>query len=478
MTIEFLYGRREALTGKSEAYKKSVRAYLESFDFSQTTDSIVEGTLADMVFYNPIIAPGKKFVIEAKAEKMSLQSKRLARELIDYFRLWQNKTPSERFKFMLFTQAVRKPNRWEKMFGEIDNFTEVVKWCEWYNNRCCENDDSLLTSKEIKDVAKFFAESTVKVGNNVQLELAVSEKATTSASSIRRYGTNLLKIVNKRKSPIEKKSTLLMNIFPITIPEYYYVANSTAQSKDEIYDYFRGELIPPFIWRKDRTMMSFSNFDESNLLTVFAKGITKVIETKELQLENPSLASRLINIHLRRILKNKGLFRDKDTFYFPMFDKSKERRKELDHRGSMRIVVRKFSYTKDTNYAEKGDVNFYFHRGVEVKTPTYWGTSYVELIPRRYYTLNGETPTDGEIRAKIDSTFRKSEYDRGKSRVGLTKFWKFIISESEKYYRPPETWFNLFNFGNFLSESVEWSPMVIGRDQTPLWDYMEKKDND
>ncbi|MFB0523077.1 MAG: hypothetical protein ACETV1_04865 [Candidatus Bathyarchaeia archaeon] len=51
VTIKFLYNRREALTGKSEVYKKAIRSYLESLGFSQTTDSYVEGTLEDMNFH-------------------------------------------------------------------------------------------------------------------------------------------------------------------------------------------------------------------------------------------------------------------------------------------------------------------------------------------------------------------------------------------------------------------------------------------
>jgi hypothetical protein len=120
MTIEFLFGRREALTGLSEAYKRSVRTYLESLGFSQTTDSITEGTFSDMRFHNPVIEPGREFVIEAKAEKISMQSRKFADELVGYFRLWKSKTPSKRFKFILFCQAVRKPSQWEEMFGEIN----------------------------------------------------------------------------------------------------------------------------------------------------------------------------------------------------------------------------------------------------------------------------------------------------------------------------------------------------------------------
>ena len=475
MTIEFLFGRREALTGKSEAYKKRVRAYLESFGFSQTTDSIVEGTFEDMVFYNPTIAPGRKFLIEAKAESLSLKSKKFARELVQYFRLWQNRDSSDRFEFMLFVQAVKKPKEWESIFSEDNNLSTVFKWCRWYNDKCLEKDEQRLTSQNILDVAKFFAKNTVKVGNNVQLDLAVSEKKSQSASSINRMATNLLNIVNKRKAPTMEKSTLIINIFPISVPNHYYTCISNAQSKKEIYDSLEGKLIPPFIWRKDQSMMSFARFDEGNPLFEFVEGSITAEKTKELQIENPALASRLVNIHLRRIIWNKGVYRDKEIYYFPMLDKSKDKRVEIDHRGRERWVTKKIVHTKDTKYAKRGDVNFFFHRAVELKTPTYWGTSYIELTPRKYYTLDGRTPIEGEIRARIDAKFRNPYYDRGRSRIGLMRFWRFFLFESKNYRIQPEDWFDTLKFGEFLKAKVNWSPMVIGRDQTRLWDFRGDK---
>ena len=73
-TICFLYGRRESLQGKSEAYKKSVREYMESLGFAQTTDSSIQGTFADMIFVNPAIEPSKRFIIESKAEVIFLNA--------------------------------------------------------------------------------------------------------------------------------------------------------------------------------------------------------------------------------------------------------------------------------------------------------------------------------------------------------------------------------------------------------------------
>lgn len=155
---------------------------------------------------------------------------------------------------------------------------------------------------------------------------------------------------------------------------------------------------------------------------------------------------------MRRMFWNKGLYRDPraDVLYFPMLNKTLDKLEMIDHRGVKRWVVKKILHKKDTKYHKAGEINFYFHRGVEVKTPTYWGESFVELIPRRYYTLDGEKWIEGEIRAKIDRKFRKPQFDRSKTRLGLMRYWKHILFDSE-FVIPPEKWFSKFKFGNFCN---------------------------
>ena len=210
MTIEFLFGRREALVSKSQKYKVFVRNYLESLGFSQTTDSFIEGTLADMVFYNPIIAPGKQFIIEVKADELTVKSKNLARELVQYFRIWQNQDPDRRFEFWLFIQGIKRAEEWEAMFSQVNDIEKISEWCVWYNEKCLKKSESGLEGDEVNDIASFFSQSTIKVANSLELELATIDKKTTSLSQISRYGKKLEEIVNKRRSPIGRKSNFIL----------------------------------------------------------------------------------------------------------------------------------------------------------------------------------------------------------------------------------------------------------------------------
>jgi hypothetical protein len=472
MTIHFLYGRRESLQGKSEAYKKSVREYLESSGFSQTTDSSVQGTFADMIFVNPVTDRGKRFLIESKAEVISLKSRRLARELIGYFRLSRSMGPQGETKFKLFAQGVTKPREWESFFSEKGNLVKVREWCKWYNSMCLEKDEGKLEQDTIAQIAEFFGDSEVIVGNVVDLQQAVLDNQKISGLSISKTAKNLLAIVNRRRTPVQTKSRLVMNILPITVPKDYYLCKSTASDKNEIYEGLKEKTIPPFLFTRNKEILTFSDLDQSNPLCEYTKDSPVTLKTKEFQIQNPAFCAQLVNIHLRRIFWNRGIYRDPNAeiFYFPMLDKTHDRRDVLDHRGANRWVVRKIVYRKDTQYHRAGEINFFFHRGVEVRTPTYWGCSFVELIPRRYYTLDGEHWTDGEVRARIDRKFRDPKYDRSRTRLSLMRFWRFNLFESD-FVKLPEKWFGKFHFGNFLSDTVHWSPLVIGRSQMSLWDF-------
>lgn len=467
MTIHFLYGRRESLHGKSEVYKRNVRLYLESMGYSQTTDSRVQGTFEDMVYVNPHTDLGKKFLVEAKAEELSLKKRKFAEELVKYFRT--SKSDND-LKFKLFVQGVKKPDDWNLFFSP-NNFQLVSEWCQWYNGKV-SNENRIFDDREISEFAHFLAHSEVTIGSSVDLEQAALETQTISNLSIPRMAQNLLRLVNRRKLPFCSKSTIIMNIIPVKVPPNYFSFYTNVRTINEIYAKKLEE--PPFIFQRGarNEILTFAKVDEKNPLRQFAKSEIRPLRTKDFQEQNPTLASSLIQTHLRRIFWKRGLYRDKfaNILYYPMIEKNPERLEMTDKKGRKRWVVKKIIRTKDTPYHKKGEINFFFHRGVEFRTPTYWGNSFVEIIPRRYYTLDGETVIDGKIRDRIDRKFRNPNWDRSGTRLGLMRFWKYRLFESE-YIKPLEKWFNDFSFGNYVSKEVNWVPQVIGRDQTSIWEY-------
>ena len=474
MTIHFLYGRRESLTAKSEAYKKAVRKYLEALGFSQTTDSAVEGSFEDMIFYNPAIAPERRFVIEAKAEDLSLTDFQFADELVRYFRLWQDGSTTGAFKFLLFVQAVKQPEKWEDLFSQKDNAVAVGQWAKWYNTSAGKKNKQALSSQEIKEIGKFFFVSEVKVANSQRLEMAICEKEDKAVQSISRKAKELLSVVSKRTAPEMKKSTIIMNILPVELPANYYVCQASTGNKSEIFEALKDKDIPPFVLKsRSRLMYSFVQFDKANPLMQFAVGQQNVEITKNLQEQNPGLCSEIVNVFLRRIVWNRGILRDKDSdiSYFPMLEKTKKTRQVKGPNGKKQWVVKRYDYLEDTKYGKKGEINFYFHRGLMLDTPTYFGNSFIEISAKKYYTMDGSTPMNGEKRKKLDLKFRNPQYDRANTRIRLMQFWKFVLFEPEKCKVKPEEWLRLFRFGDFVAQKVDWSPNVIARTQTRLWDF-------
>jgi hypothetical protein len=309
------------------------------------------------------------------------------------------------------------------------------------------------------------------VANKVELDIAIAQKERTSASSLPRLAKTLFELVDKRRSPNMEKSNLMLNIMPVDIPAYYFMAKADAESKAEIYEDLRDKLIPPFIWLYDKKILTFSPLEESNPLSEYASSRVMQLETAKLKSDNPQLCSNLVNVHLRRILWNRGLWRDNKTFYYPIIDKLQKDRSVIGLTKRAKVVTRAYLHKSDTAYAKKGEINFYFHHGVEIETPTYWGNSYIELIPRRYYTQDGSTPIEGEIRAKIDMKFRNPNLDRSANRISLMRFWKYVLFDSDKYEIAPENWFKDFKVGDYITKSVDWSPKVVERNQTRLWDF-------
>jgi hypothetical protein len=217
VTIHFFYARRESLTAKSEAYKRAVRKYLEQLGFSQTTDSFIEGTFEDLTFYNPSIQPGRRFLVEAKAEEISLTKPEFADELVKYFRMWKKPT-NDGFTFYLFATSVKKPEKWNAMFSETGEQETIKKWCKWYNTSAVKRGKALLSEQEDKDFKKFLFKSEVNVVGVEWLEAAACEKEEKSAQSMSRKAKTYLKLVSERTAPLMKKSTIIMDILPIQLP--------------------------------------------------------------------------------------------------------------------------------------------------------------------------------------------------------------------------------------------------------------------
>jgi hypothetical protein len=222
---------------------------------------------------------------------------------------------------------------------------------------------------------------------------------------------------------------------------------------------------------KEKITTTFDNIRYTKLFEIAVDNV-ETYEINKLQKENPTFSSQLVHIHLRRYLWKKGLYRDSDAgiFYYPISDEDDEI-KITNYTRRKIWVTKKYFFKETDDFHEKGDLNFVRHKGFVLETPTYWNTSFVEIVPKKYYTLNGRDTIDGKIRSRIDAKFRKSNWNRSMNRLRQVRFWKHYLFDSNIWPKEAEPWFEDFEFGNLISTKVGWSPIMIGREQTRLWDH-------
>jgi hypothetical protein len=219
-------------------------------------------------------------------------------------------------------------------------------------------------------------------------------------------------------------------------------------------------------------MYSFLEFTEPSPLAKFAKGPQTVHDTFDLQKENPSLCTEIVNVFLGKIAWNRGMLHDKDSdiWYFPA-EKGRKLRTAKGPTGRRQMVVKRYDRLQDSRHSKKGEPNFFFHRGLRIGPQTYFGETYVELSPKKYYTRDGLTQIDGEERKRLDENFRNPNWDRANTRIRLLRFWKFVLLEPQKNKFKMESWLGLFKLGDFVAQKVDWSPDVLSRHQKKLWDF-------
>jgi len=475
MVIEFPFNRREALGTKSESFKKYIRKYLEIDGFSQIGDSSVEGIFKDMIFYNPIIAPGKEFVIEAKATDLSIRNKKFARELVHYYKLWNIRTKEEKFIFMLFINGVKKPSKWKKFFDELNDIDFISEWCKWFNTEVAQVDANQLNDEELPCFRLFLQKGIVKVINSNELLNIIIEKENITSTSITRASRKLIEDLEKRKKPIPKNSEIIFNLAELKYPEFYYKSKTNYKRETTLYKKLDDAYTPPFIIHQG-CILSYSNIANSDLGKHVKSKIIKV-RSNDLKNESWPIFSRLLFTHLRRIFWKRGVFRvtRRSIFYYPFLEENINYRYMKNWTGRNVIVVKKVSHLKDTRYHKKGDINHYLHKAVNINLSLLWGCIYVTFQPRFYITFDGKTPIDGETLAKIVRKYRNPRFNRGKTRINLIKLWKYLLFDSYEYEKGKEDWFDNFHLYEYYSSKVSWSPEIVSRPQSLITKYLEEE---
>lgn len=476
MPIYAIGRERESLTYSGEAYKRAVRRYLESLGYSQTTDSYIEGHFPDMVFVNSSVDPGRVFYVEAKASTVSLSQRDVCKEILNYLLQWLEISREKRFKFMIFVQEVSKRRRWDAIFGSPVDEIMIQEWIE-KNKTLLSEDEWLAINKHSKsDILSFFQETDVYIGPAYRLEIAAEEKLKTSALSPTRRAKNLLSESERRNCLIQDKCSIVTNIFEVELPAYYTKIKTNCSTLEEIWKKFHEILLPPFEF-DGKFIYSFCSYDELKLLSEVLLGDPEYLETYQLLLQNPQELNKLVNFHIDKLIRCRGLRKYKDIYFLqPYFKENKIQDRMIKSRsGRERRVARPIFDILDEDGSSDSKLYYVYHKGVKVSSKVFWNKSYIQISPVRHFTTDGITAIEGENRDRLDRKYRTPIYNRSKNFLSWTKEWKYYLFE-----RPFENplflgWFDKFKFGDFVSIDIIGVPKALDKDQRILADYMEEE---
>lgn len=475
MPVRRIGRERESLMFSSEIYKNAVRKYLESMGYSETTDSYTEGHLIDMIFYNREIDPGREFWIEAKASKVGINNKALSTEILKLLRIWIDLKEERRFKLMIFVQDVDKETKWRLAFGEPIDKEFIDEWLSKNKSRISEDYWEIISCAQKDTIYSFFQETEINIAPAYRLEIIAEEKQKKSALSPNRKAKKLLDELERRNNLIEKKNNLILNLVKIKVPEKYLKIKSHCEDINEIWEILSESLSPPFFF-DGSNICSFCSEEDLGPLKKVISGDTKYFETHELLSDNPQEFTKLLNYHIDKLLKCKGLRRYGDNTYFstPITENEDiEERTIRSYTGRERKVVTLVFEINDTS-----KLYYVYHRAVKVSAKVLWDNIYVQILPKRHFTEDGWTPIEGENKSRLDRKYRNAMYNRSDTYLSWTRFWKYYLFDLPFENPQHSTWFKDFRFEEFEIFPLMGVPQPIDKDQMLLFNYMEESDDD
>jgi len=469
MSILMLGKERESLIFNSESYKTSVRKYLESQGYFQTTDAFVEGSLEDMIFFNQDILPGKEFWIEAKAQNVSLTDKDFSIELVRYFLRWIKLPKERKFKLLIFLQSVKKPQRW-KFFFEKRDIALIDEWLNKVLSNVTTDEAEEFNSIQKEDFLFFLSDIQIIVSDARTLDSAAREKTKTSALSPKRKAKSLLDESERRNRIIQEKCELISNLVKFEYPSTIFSYKTKFKNIEEIWNISSESTLPPYVL-EGNIIYSFCNQEQFHILNDYFIGKPTEIVSNDLLLTNPQQFIKIINFHLDKIARCKDLRKYSDYIYF--FSKKVENFDEFeDYRThsytGKNIQVIKAMYDKN----EGSRINFLIHRAVLLKASLLWDIPYITILPVRHFTTDGRKAIEGENKSRLDRKFRKSAYNRSLDYLRFTQFWKYYLFDKEFKNEIFTKWFEKFKFKGFERFELIGVPESIAKDQRFLEDWI------
>lgn len=457
----------------AEQYKAAIRTYMEAMGYAQTTDSIYEGDLPDMVFLPLTDASDAPLVwVEAKARELSVTDKGFREEMSQYLNRWLNLRPDAKFSLKVFIRHMRAPTKWEAIFGNGISDGTVLAWLS-------ELDVSERSNHKDRtaEILSFFSETEVIEGTGPVLIDNAKEKASVglSAMNVNLRARELVAKMKKRSKPIPRKSNLVSNLLEFHPPTSYAVLTVDDIGLTQIMESLKETLHPPYQSLSKGKLLTFymeeakEAFDQLNPVDMSR------VDISYLETEYPKRVMGLLNGGIDRLIRILGARRHDSRYYFKARrEVTKGVRRRIPTPSGRTLTVARPMWIQENSGESLGGskrLNFVFHLAFEARCRRIWGKYFVEMRLRRLFTRDGLEVIEGDHADRIDRHYRNPIFSRAgtqQAKLSDIAWWVFPSDERRNF---SDDWMGQFRFGEFLMVTTGWKPDAVDIDQQFLDDY-------
>ncbi len=517
--------REAKTTFTAKRYVDAIRHYMNSMGYSETTESLIEGHLADMILLPPPGRVGVRRVwIESKATRLSLSDRKFVEEVRKYLRQWLVREPRARFDFKVFATELAARRKWDAIFGNDINVEKVVAWLR--TGLQADDAADLTSPANLDTVLSFFAESEVVRATGPDLEAAASfkEREGTVAASLRQRAKERLRAMEERSHPNVRKSNLIGNLITFQPPKHYVILKTESKTREEMRAALTGSRDkgtdepsgprpgqprpPPYEpLSKDRILTFKTATVEQDFAPLGAKVLQK-LDLDQVFTVQPAALSALHNSAVRSIMGRRGVRQHSGVTYLVAHKDVAEGRSRkipgpLGREMTVAKAYRKLPPLRKIDEGEEldeeddedeedeqekeehggpeleeqhvetpsaSDVRFVKHEGFIVKCRRIWGEYYVQILLYRLYTEDGLSVIVGERARRIDERFRKSLWNRSDTQQRkLRNIAAYLFPKTYGAYGPVDvgyghpTWMDHFRleFSGYLTLTTKWTPESV-----------------
>lgn len=256
---------------------------------------------------------------------------------------------------------------------------------------------------------------------HVKFDKAKDEFGASSKSKVAGYAK-----VSPPRIDFDRKERLFTNLLPIrTLPETLYFGTTRRKSRGNIRDEIEG-FVPPYCI-SDGRLYSFSDLaDEDCSLNKFCVGKVATTPTSEWINDDERvndfvfLLNQLLGKHVSRcgVRYNPEFGRN----YFPRENPTDQafKRKWTSVRTGVsdeRTVVKYYEYGQD---------KFWRHLASETSFDRFGGAWFLRIVPKYFFTEDGEKPCDGELVGPYTTSLKADEHNS--QVLNHVLFWADVLS--------------------------------------------------